>query len=527
MTEYRWFILVVVIAMGLFMSCGDDETGPSSNPTASTLTVTVTDTTASCSWTVCPDDDFAEYNLYRDTSAGVSTSSDLVRGPVTDINDITFSDPGLEWETTYYYRLQTKDTEGLDAWSNEESVTPDSGGGGGGGDYLTCYEIQGQASTSPYAGQLVEVAGIVTVAGDCFYGDPVAVIGDPSGGAWCGLTLFGDSIAYLARGDSVIVSGTVEEFYGMTEVKYITSVEVVSSGNPLPPSTSVTTGDISQSSNPEAYESVLVTVTDAIVTEVLEFGEWTMDDGTGDCTGDDLGTFSWNPAVGDTVFSATGVMWYAYSEWKLEPRDNADLDVSSGGGGGGDPITCYEVQGQQSSSPYEGQIVSVTGIVVVGGDEYYSSQYAYAVIMDEGGGAWAGLTLFGTDVGSLARGDSITITGEIQEYYDFTELSYPTEVVVHSTGHTLPSAESLATGDVGDEQWESVLVSVSDVEVTEDDLGYGEWAVDDDSGEIRVDDMGDYSYDPVIGDTFSEIIGVCFYSYSNWKLEPRDDADLI
>ncbi len=525
MTKYKWFLVVLIVAMGLMMSCGDDETGPSSNPTASTLSVSVTNTTASGSWTVCPDDDFAEYNLYRDTSQGVSASSDLVKGPVYDINETTFTDPDLEWGTKYYYALRTTDTEDLHAWSNEESVTPDSGGSGG-GEYLTCYEIQGQASTSPYAGQEVEVTGIVTVAGDCFYGDPVAVIADPSGGAWAGLTLFGDSIAYLARGDSVIVSGTVEEFWEMTEVKYITSVEVVSSGNPIPPSTAVTTADISQSADPEAYESVLVTVTDAIVTEVQEYGQWLMDDGTGDCMGDDLGTFTWQAALGDTVFSATGVVWYAYNEWKLEPRDNADLDVSSGGSGG-DALTCYEVQGQQSASPYEGQIVSVTGIVVVGGDEYYSSQYAYAVIMDEGGGAWAGLTLFGSDVAGLARGDSITITGEIQEYYSFTELSYPSAVDVHSTGHTLPAAEALSTGSVAEEQWESVLVSVSDVEVSEDDLGYGEWAVDDGTGDIRIDDLGDYTYEPTVGDTFSEIIGVCMYSYDNWKIEPRDDSDLI
>jgi len=323
MTKYKWFLVVLIVAMGLMMSCGDDETGPSSNPTASTLSVSVTNTTASGSWTVCPDDDFAEYNLYRDTSQGVSASSDLVKGPVYDINETTFTDPDLEWGTKYYYALRTTDTEDLHAWSNEESVTPDSGGSGG------------------------------------------------------------------------------------------------------------------------------------------------------------------------------------------------------------DALTCYEVQGQQSASPYEGQIVSVTGIVVVGGDEYYSSQYAYAVIMDEGGGAWAGLTLFGSDVAGLARGDSITITGEIQEYYSFTELSYPSAVDVHSTGHTLPAAEALSTGSVAEEQWESVLVSVSDVEVSEDDLGYGEWAVDDGTGDIRIDDLGDYTYEPTVGDTFSEIIGVCMYSYDNWKIEPRDDSDLI
>ncbi|MEN8209075.1 MAG: hypothetical protein ABFR50_07470, partial [Candidatus Fermentibacteria bacterium] len=231
------------------------------------------------------------------------------------------------------------------------------------------------------------------------------------------------------------------------------------------------------------------------------------------------------PSVGDTV-DVKGPLFYEFDEWRIQPRDNSDITIN-GSGGGGDVYTCYEIQGQQADSPFEGQIVSVTGIIVVGGDEYYHSQYAYAMIMDAGGGAWAGLTLFGNNVSTLNRGDSVTVTGEIQEYFSLTELSYPSSVVVHSTGHTLPTPEPLSTVNVGQEQWESVLVSVSNVTVTEDDLGYGEWAVSDGSGDIRIDDLGDITYTPLVGDTFTEIIGVCWYSYDNFKIEPRDDSDLI
>jgi hypothetical protein len=90
----------------------------------------------------------------------------------------------------------------------------------------------------------------------------------------------------------------------------------------------------------------------------------------------------------------------------------------------------------------------------------------------------------------------------------------------------MPDPEAVSTADAGQEQWESVLLSVSGVTVTEDDLGYGEWAVDDGSGEVRIDDLGDYSYTPSIGDDFSEIVGVCWYSFDVFKLEPRDDSDL-
>jgi len=528
MKKVKWFIPFIALAAVLILiSCGDDENpaDPGNNPTASTLSATSGTTNAvAASWTTCPDTDFSEYNLYRSTTSGISSnppSSSIMT--TTTVSDTTYTDIGLSWGETYYYALQTKNTDNNVSWSNEmQVVIADSGSGG---DYLTCYEIQGQQSSSPYLDQDVTVAGIVTAGGDEYYSSsgPVAVLGDPAGGPWTGLVVFGDSIASLARGDSVIISGTVQEFFGLTELSIISAVEIVSTGNDLPPATAVTTANIANSQNPEQYESVLVTVSNAIVTEVQTYGEFLVDDGTGECRIDDMGDYSYVPAVGDTLITATGTMWYDWDVWKLEPRDDADLVTS---GGGGDAYTCYEIQGQQSSSPFDGQTVSVTGIVVVGGDEYYSSSAAYSVIMDASGGAWHGLTLFGTDVSSLNRGDSVTVTGEITEYYGLTELHYPSSVVVHSTGHSLPSPELLDTDDVGQEQWESVLVSVSDVTVTEDDLGYGEWAVDDGSGEIRIDDLGDYTYSASIGDTFTEIIGVVMYSFDNWKMEPRTDDDL-
>lgn len=533
MARNTWLAAALLMAGAgvMLASCGDDENpvGPDNPPVPSVLSVATSATNSTAaSWTLCGDTDFAWYRLYRSTDPGISQNP-----PATPLfttanpMDTTFTDTGLEWGETYYYAVQTLDSQNQSSWSNEvTAVIPDSSGGG---DALTCYEVQGQQAESPYLDQEVTVTGIVTVGGDEFYSStaPVAVLGDPEGGSWSGLVLYGDEIADLTRGDSVLVTGTVDEYYGLTELTFVTDVQVLSAGHDMPPAVPIETGDIAASdASAEEYEAVLCIVGDAFVTEVLTYGEFKIDDGSGDCLADDLGDYSWAPAVGDTVHSATGVVWYTYGEYLLEPRDDDDLDVSGGGGGGGDALTCYEVQGQTGASPYADQIVSVTGIVVVGGGEYYSSSAAYAVIMDADGGPWAGLTLFGSDVSGLSRGDSVTVTGEVQEYYSFTELSYPTEVTVHSTGHVLPDPEPLDTGDVGDEQWESVLVAVSDVTVTEDDLGYGEWAVDDGSGDIRVDDLGDYGYTPSIGDTFSGIVGVCFYSFDVFKIEPRDDDDL-
>lgn len=533
--RFRGIALLALAACLLVTACGDDEgnpSGPGTEPTASILSADPSAmlNSITLSWTSCPDADFFEYRLYRSLTAGIEAdpdAADIVR-ITTSAGDTTYTDSGLEWSTTYYYALMTMDDEGLQSWSNEvEAATPDSGSC----EWLTCYEVQGQADASPYEGQVVTVMGVVTVGGDEYYSStsPYAVLSDPEGGAWGGLVLYGDSVGALARGDSILVTGEVQEYYGMTELSYISDITLLGTGAASPPAAQVSTHDLTEAGGAEQWEGVLVEIRDAIVTELGSYGQFTVDDGTGGCLVDDLGDYSYTPAVGDTLHSAVGVQWYSYSEWKLEPRDDNDLDVG-GGGGPGDVLTCYEVQGQASSSPYEGMTVSVTGVVTVGGDEYYSSSGALAVICDVAGGPWSGLPLYGTEVAGLARGDSVTVTGTVQEYNGLTEISSISDVVIHSSGHQLPPAEVLQTGDLATsaspEQWEGVLVAVLNVTVSNDDLGYGEWSVTDGSGDCRVDDLGDYTYSPQVGNTITQLAGILWYSFSDFKIEPRDDGDI-
>lgn len=535
-------LLIPVAALMLAAACGDDEqgpTGPEGAPAASTLEADASGSvnTVFLSWTQCPDSDFEQYRLFRSTTPDIeeSPAGAVIIATHSTASDTVFTDTGLDWSETYYYALVTRDTEGLETWSNEVSaVTPDSGASG---DWLTCEEIQGGAASSPYEGEIVTVMGLVTVGGDEFYssGFPYAVISDPQGGPWSGLVLYGDSVGALARGDSVLITGTVTEYEGLTEINYITSVEMEGSGADLPAPSQVYTFDLSESGSPEQWEAVLVEVSDAVVESVGSYGQFEVDDGSGACIVDDLGDYSYSPVAGDTLFSAAGVLWYSFSEWKLEPRDDGDLDVG-GGSGPGDVLTCYEVQGQQASSPFLGQVVSVTGIVTVAGGEYYSGSAAYAVIQDAGGQEWSGLLLYDSDISSLARGDSVTVTGEVVEYqpsgYDgyVTELSYISSVEIHSTGNPLPAPVELTTGELSDsavpEKWEGVLLQVTDVTVTDPDLGYGEWAVSDGSGDCRIDDLGIYGFAPSMGDSFSSITGTLWEVFGNYKLEPRNETDI-
>jgi hypothetical protein len=231
----------------------------------------------------------------------------------------------------------------------------------------------------------------------------------------------------------------------------------------------------------------------------------------------------------DDTLDVQGPLFYGYDEWRIQPRDNGDITIH--GGGGGDTYTCYEIQGQQSSSPYDGLEVSVTGIITADPDDYTATSSTYAVLSDADGGPWSGLLMYSSDLAGLKRGDSVTVTGVVDEYFNMTELKYPLSYVVHSPGHSLPSPEQMTTGDlatsVNPEQWESVFVTVSDVDVTQIGLPYYTWAVDDGSGECYAGTMGDFTYSPVVGDNLSRMTGMLWYSRDNFKIQPRDDSDIV
>ncbi len=121
-------------------------------------------------------------------------------------------------------------------------------------------------------------------------------------------------------------------------------------------------------------------------------------------------------------------------------------------------------------------------------------------------------------------GDYVRVTGTVSESYGLTEITDPSVTVLGTA--EVPDPVVLPTGNVSQEKWESVLVRIENVIVTNPDLGYGEWEVDDGSGPVRVDDLM-YHYTPSEGQMFDYITGVLYYSYGNFKIEPRDENDIL
>ncbi len=119
----------------------------------------------------------------------------------------------------------------------------------------------------------------------------------------------------------------VYEDIGLTEIKDLSSFNVISSGNPLPPATLVSTATASEQ---EAYESVFVEVNNVQVSQTYdEWGEWRINDGSGPCI-ISYGIFSLEaygfPLLMDYPFTKiSGIITYSYGGFRLHPQDISDL----------------------------------------------------------------------------------------------------------------------------------------------------------------------------------------------------------
>ena len=85
---------------------------------------------------------------------------------------------------------------------------------------------------------------------------------------------------------------------------------------------------------------------------------------------------------------------------------------------------------------------------------------------------------------------------------------------------------TIQTGEMA-EMWEGVLVNVVDAEVTDNELGYGEFLVNDGSGDCRVDDAI-FSYTlPEVGTIFTSLTGPGEFSYRAYRILPRSEEDML
>jgi hypothetical protein len=170
---------------------------------------------------------------------------------------------------------------------------------------------------SPVVNQGVLTGGIVTgvVSGFGYYIQA-------GNGPWSGIYV-SDNANTVNRGDSVTLGATVEESFGFTRLANANNFSLVSSGNPEPAVSSITTA----LANTEGYESVLSQVVNVpCVVAPNQFGEWKLFDGDSLYVDDQM--YAYTGVVG-TSYDVTGCIFYSFGEFKLEPRDANDVSVAS------------------------------------------------------------------------------------------------------------------------------------------------------------------------------------------------------
>ena len=187
---------------------------------------------------------------------------------------------------------------------------------------IPIYDIQFSTApdgVSPLENQSVSTSGIVTAVFPSGGTNPGYFLQDAPG-PWNGVFVY-DNSNTPSLGDEVSLSATVTEYFTFTELTGVVGYTVVSSGNALPAPSFVSTFDAGS----EQYEGVLVTATNATCTDASAAnGQWIIDNGTGPLFVSPLIYDYPNPAQGSN-YDVTGPIFYAFSEWKVLPRDINDV----------------------------------------------------------------------------------------------------------------------------------------------------------------------------------------------------------
>lgn len=241
------------------------------------------------------------------------------------------------------------------------------------------HEVQGSGAASPLVGVLVAIEGVVVgdfqdgasgVHGDLngFFvqEEDADVDADPATSE--GIFVFdgGSPAVDVVIGDSVRVEGLVSEFFGLTEITSFAGVTITGRGNPMP-TAAVVTLPVASTDDFEAVEGMAVTLPQALViaeyfnfdrfnetlltsvrhtTPTAEFEpgplaiqaaqDFLLDSITLD---DGRTTSNPDPAIhpnglefdltnlfrgGDTVQDVTGVMYYAFDLYRIQPTQGAN-----------------------------------------------------------------------------------------------------------------------------------------------------------------------------------------------------------
>ena len=189
--------------------------------------------------------------------------------------------------------------------------------------FVSIHDIQytlAPSGNSPYAGQVVTTSGVVTAV---YAGG--FVLQDVAAGPWSGIWIY-DPNHRPDEGDQLEITGTVSEYFGLTELMTITGYQILAHGVALPAPLSVTAASVATGApTAESYEGVLVSCPGVHVGAWSDEGSWQIGDASGDVIVSDRADYLYDPEPGDSLAFVNGVLLYSWDEFRIEPRYEEDI----------------------------------------------------------------------------------------------------------------------------------------------------------------------------------------------------------
>jgi hypothetical protein len=192
----------------------------------------------------------------------------------------------------------------------------------------------------------------------------------------------------------------------------------------------------------------------------------------------------------------------------------------------------YDIQfttNPNGDSPEMGNVVTtrgvVTGIVRNGPDRH-------SFFIQDSAKAWNGIYIYETNDSSLVIGDSVEVTGTVDEFNlgtgpdDLTEIKSVTNITVLNSGNPLPAASAVSTLNANMEEWEGVLINVTNAQCMSTSIGFGQWSLDDGSGVILADDDIFFYHTTAVVGTNYDVTGIGTFTFDEFKILPRDFNDI-
>jgi predicted extracellular nuclease len=391
--------------------------------------------------------------------------------------------------------------------------------------------------------QGVSLAQVVVTAPVHFVDDNLDgfFVQEKGGGPYSGIkiTVATGTAPELAVGDVFDVVGDAKEYYCLTELE---ATKLTKTDQTADPVADVVPAAKLASKNPEAepYEGGLVRIENVKLASTDNYGGFATEEGV---VVDDAVFKDMKPAgVGCVYKSITGVLDYGYSEYKLLPRDAADLvlDESVECGGATEETTIEAIQTDAESAtcppPSAGgkdivnlETVALSGVVVASPRLDVSKDKLHGYFVYEGqAGPNKGILLVidWSEDAKYEIGAILDVEGEWKEYYCFTEVQLTSHAKTGVAEGAIPVTD-VTTADLAPaaaEKYEGVLVRLSDVEVIEETNKYGEFLV---TGNVMISTAFGLDYKPKKGDKIKSVAGPLYYSWDNFKILPRTMDDIV